>query len=73
LPAPTIDSAAEPPAWSQAPLFIAQPDRIKPADPMHTERPPTNAPATVSVRDVSAIVPQSNGLFVAQSSARKPQ
>ncbi len=64
---PVIVAAADPLAWTRAPLFIAQPDRHSAADPVQVERTSNDRPATVTVRDVSAIVPQSGGLFVARA------
>ncbi|MFT8423008.1 MAG: lytic transglycosylase domain-containing protein [Gluconacetobacter sp.] len=47
--APVMIAAADPSAWTRAPLFIVQPDR---------------STAVVSVREMSGIVPRSNGLFM---------
>ena len=68
--APVVVAAADPQAWTRAPLFIAQPDRHSAADPVMAERPSNDKPATVTVRNVSAITPQSDGLFVARASTR---
>ena len=65
---PVVIAAADPQAWTRAPLFIAPPDRYSAADPVQAERPLNDTPTTVTVRDVSAIVPQSGGLFVARAS-----
>lgn len=65
---PVAVAATDPQAWTRASLFIAQPDRYSVVDPMQSERPSNDMPATVTVRDVSAIVPQSGGLFVARAS-----
>lgn len=66
-------AAADPFAWTRAPLFIAQPDRRPTADPVQAERPPNEAASTSAMRDVSAIVPQSGGLFVARAeTGRQP-
>ena len=64
----TAIAASEPLAWTCAPLFIMQPDRRPAVDSLPAERSPNDAPTTSSVRDVSAIVPQSDGLFVARAS-----
>jgi len=42
-------AAADPSAWTRASLFIVQPDR---------------STAVASVRDMSGIMPRSDGLFV---------
>lgn len=57
----------EPPSWARAPLFILPPVRTSMTDPAPSERMPSEVQATASVRDVSAIVPQSAGLFIARS------
>jgi len=67
---PIVVAAIDPLAWTRAPLFIAQPDRRPAADPVPAERPSEGATPTSSVRDVSAIEPQSNGLFVRRSGGR---
>ncbi len=64
---PVIVAAADPLAWTRAPLFIAQPDRASVADPVQVDRPSNDVPAAVTVRDVSAIAPQTDGLFVARA------
>ncbi|MEW6121692.1 MAG: lytic transglycosylase domain-containing protein [Pseudomonadota bacterium] len=60
-------SLPEPPSWARAPLFILPPVRTSMADPAPSERVPSEAQATAPVRDVSAIVPQSAGLFIARA------
>lgn len=60
-------AAVDPLAWTRAPLFIAQPDRRPAADPVQAERRLNDAASTPAVRDVSAIVPESGGLFVARA------
>lgn len=64
---PVAVAAGDPQAWTRAPLFIAQPDCHPAADPVQVERTSNDMPATVTVRDVSAIVSQSGGLFVARA------
>ena len=54
--------AVETPAWAQSPIFAVQPIRMSAADPAPHDR----AQPGPTVRDVSAIVPQSEGLFVAR-------
>ncbi|WP_327195987.1 lytic transglycosylase domain-containing protein [Novosphingobium capsulatum] len=65
---PVAVAVADPLAWTRAPLFIAQPDRHSAANLVQVERTSNDMPATVTVRDVSAIEPQSGGLFVARAS-----
>jgi hypothetical protein len=69
----TVIAAADPLSWTRAPLFIAQADRRPTADPASVGRSPGDAASTSIVRDVSAIVLQSGGLFVARADAgRQP-
>lgn len=63
---PVTVTAVDPFAWTRAPLFIVQQTSKPVTDPIPTERPSNDGPNTPIVRDVSAIVPQSNGLFVAR-------
>lgn len=71
--AASVEAVADPLSWTRAPLFIAQPDRNPAADPASVGRSPGDAASTPIVRDVSAIVPQSSGLFVARAdTGRQP-
>lgn len=67
----TVIAAADPFAWTRAPLFIAQRASMPAADPAPEKRASDDAPGAASspslVRDVSAIVPQSTGLFIARA------
>lgn len=67
-PGVTMVAAIDPLAWTRSALFVAQSDRRPAADSAPAERPSSDTSATPIVRDVSAIVPQSNGLFVARAS-----
>ncbi|PSJ56246.1 lytic transglycosylase domain-containing protein [Mesorhizobium soli] len=60
-------------AWTRAPLFIAEPSITSAAASMPAERPANDALAVTTVRDVSAIAPQSDGLFVARATAGEPR
>ncbi|MER9333953.1 lytic transglycosylase domain-containing protein [Mesorhizobium sp. M0293] len=53
--------------WKHGSLFVGQPDRIQAVALVPTERPPNDANSAPTVRDVSAIVPLSEGLFVARA------
>ncbi len=57
--------------WTRAPIFIARPSDTQSADQPTAKQPPQDAPPDIAVRDVSAIVPQSAGLFVALPAAGK--
>jgi hypothetical protein len=50
-------------------LFIVRSESSKTAPRLQPERPPNPAPISASVHDISAIVPQATGLFVARSDA----
>jgi hypothetical protein len=69
----TVVAAADPQAWTRAPLFIAQPDRITAADPVQRGGAPDDAAAATPMRDASAILPQSAGLFVARNQTGEPR
>lgn len=56
-------------AWAKAPLFAMHPDSALAAKQTASDRSSHGASAAVGVRDVSAIAPQSKGLFVALSSS----
>ncbi|WP_053240020.1 lytic transglycosylase domain-containing protein [Pleomorphomonas koreensis] len=63
----TIIAAADPFAWISASLFIVQPDRKPVVDSAPAGRLPNDALATSTMRDISAIVPQSGDLFIARA------
>lgn len=66
-PGVTLVSATDPQAWTRSALFVVQETGRSSADPAPAEHPSGELPTKPTVRDVSAIVPQSNGLFVARS------
>ncbi|MFG1186255.1 lytic transglycosylase domain-containing protein [Xanthobacter aminoxidans] len=72
-PGAVVVASADPLSWTRAPLFIRQPlsrTTVPPARPNEHKDETTKA---VVVRDLSAIVPQSGGLFVLRSDAgREP-
>lgn len=72
-PTPIIVAAADPLAWARAPLFIEQPNRTTTAHPVPDERPAGDASAASAARDVSALAPQSAGLFVARAASGEPR
>lgn len=69
----TVAAAANPHAWTRAPLFIAQFERTTTADPVQRGGTQDDAPIATIARDVSAIAPQSGGLFVARNRMGEPQ
>ncbi|WP_246206785.1 lytic transglycosylase domain-containing protein [Methylocystis heyeri] len=59
--------------WFNAPLFATRSNGAQVADQAASDRSSRETPAGAGVRDLSAIAPQSKGLFVALSSpGRKP-
>lgn len=64
---PFAVTSAEAIPWTHAPLFVGQPDRKQAVAPGPAERPPNDASFASTLRDVSAIVPQPTGLFVARA------
>jgi Transglycosylase SLT domain len=66
---PVLVAASDPSSWTQAPLFIARSASAEPAGRATSKQPSSDAPTVVAVRDLSAIAPQSGGLFVAVSAA----
>ena len=66
----TVTAAAHPLAWTRSPLFIAQPDRRSVVDPIPAGRSSVTAPNAAPARDLSAVTPRSDGLFVVHSGDR---
>ncbi len=64
-------ASADPLSWTRAPLFITQPLSKAAVTPMQSDEHKDDAPQAITVRDLSAIVPQSGGLFVARADARQ--
>lgn len=73
LPGAIIVAAADPRAWTRAPLFVTHADNISGVVPAQTERHPDDAPAAAPVQETSAITPQSAGLFVTRSVSGAPR
>lgn len=70
---PTAIAEIDRSAWTRAPLFIAQSGRASATASVSAERPADDIAAATGARDVSAIVPQSNGLFVARAASEEPR
>lgn len=70
---PVAVAAADPLLWTRAPLFVVQAERTSSADPVQPDARSGGTPAAMPVRDVSAIVPQSGGLFVARAETGGPR
>ncbi|MBN8998568.1 MAG: lytic transglycosylase domain-containing protein [Rhizobiales bacterium] len=60
-------AVADQPVWTRAPLFIASPAPASAADPAAHGRSSDDNSTAAAVRDVSAIVPFSAGLFAART------
>lgn len=70
---PSALAAIDRSAWTRAPLFIAQSGRASATASVSAERLAGDTATTTAARDVSAIVPQSNGLFVARATSEEPR
>jgi hypothetical protein len=57
----------EPPSWTRAPLFVTHGDGASTAASVSADRHPNDAPDARPVRDLTAITPQPEGLFVART------
>ncbi|MCK1357183.1 MULTISPECIES: transglycosylase SLT domain-containing protein [unclassified Bradyrhizobium] len=66
-PGALLVAASSRSSWTRAPLFFTRADGLSSATRAASDRPTTDKPAAVPVHDLSAIAPQSNGLFVALS------
>jgi membrane-bound lytic murein transglycosylase B len=66
---PVLVAAYDPSSWTQAPLFIVRSASADPVDRAAAKPPLNDTPPAVAVRDLSAIAPQSDGLFVHVSAA----
>src|SRR3546814_1627625 len=73
LPSAITVATADPRAWTHAPLFVARDERMTSTDPAQTEGRSEDAPAAAPVREASAILPQSAGLFVARPISGEPR
>ncbi len=51
-------------SWIMAPLFVGHAEHTPAAGPGLPDRPSNGTPTAVSVRDLSALLPQSDGLFI---------
>ncbi|MCQ9155183.1 lytic transglycosylase domain-containing protein [Acidomonas methanolica] len=61
---PVLVAASDPSSWTRAPLFITRPASDEAAGRATPKQWPNDTSAVVAVRDLSAIAPQSGGLFV---------
>lgn len=70
---PVEVAVADPLSWTRAPLFVAQAERTASADPAQPDARSGDTPVATPVRDLSAIVPQPGGLFVARPETGGPR
>lgn len=70
---PVTKFAARSPSWNRATLFVAQAGSAPVAELLHSERRSETTLAASRVRDLSAIAPQSNDLFVRRTSIGRAQ
>ncbi|MEO7692080.1 MAG: lytic transglycosylase domain-containing protein [Sphingomonas sp.] len=73
ITAPVMEAAADPLAWTRAPLFVAQPASSAAAAPVQRESAPDDAATPVPERDPNAIAPRTDGLFVARNTSGGPR
>lgn len=66
-PGPLLVAASSRSSWTRAPLFFTRADGLSSTTRAASDRPTTDKLAAVPVQDLSALAPQSNGLFVALS------
>jgi soluble lytic murein transglycosylase-like protein len=72
-PGAVVVASADPLSWTRATLFITRPLGKATVTPVESDEHKDNVPKAVTVRDLSAIVPQSVGLFVARvGTGRQP-
>jgi hypothetical protein len=64
---PVTVAAADPLAWTRAPLFIGRAESRSAADQAQTGGKPNDAPTAGPVREVHVMPPPSSGLFVTRS------
>ncbi|MCP3476452.1 lytic transglycosylase domain-containing protein [Bradyrhizobium sp. CCGUVB1N3] len=73
LPGPLLVAASSRSSWKRAPLFFDRADGPWSAARATPDRPAHDMPAAVPVHDLSAIAPQSQGLFVALQATGRSQ
>ncbi|MEW6146896.1 MAG: lytic transglycosylase domain-containing protein [Pseudomonadota bacterium] len=72
-PGPLLLAASSRSSWVRAPLFFGHADAPSSATPAMPDRRAHDRPAAAPVHDLSAIAPQSVGLFVALSATGRSQ
>ena len=72
-PGAIIATASARPDWRETPLFVVRSISTRAADAIEVGVRPGSESASLPVRDMSAIEPQSGGLFVVRASTGEPQ
>lgn len=72
-PEPLLLAASSRSSWTRAPLFFGRADEPSSAARVTLDRAAHDRPAVVPVHDLSAILPRSEGLFVALSTTGRSQ
>lgn len=73
ITAPVMVAAADPLAWTRAPLFVVQSSSNGSVAPVHRESEPDDAITPAPARDQNAIAPRTDGLFVARNASGGPR
>ena len=73
LAGPVVVAAADPLAWTRAPLFVVQSAGSGPAAPTQSEGAPGNSTASAPERDQGPAASRTDGLFVARNVAGGPR
>ena len=67
LAGPVVVAAADPLAWTRAPLFVVQSAGSGPAAPVQSEGEPDATTAAAPERDQGPVASRTDGLFVARN------
>ena len=73
LAGPVVVAAADPLAWTRAPLFVVQSAGSGPAVPLHSEGESDATTAAAPERSQDAVASRTDGLFVARSVSGGPR
>lgn len=68
-PLDTLHAAADPLAWTRAPIFVGRAEMMTSDDRLTSDKPSDRAPIARQPVDLSAIAPRSDGLFVRRADA----
>lgn len=73
LAGPIVVAAADPLAWTRAPLFVVQSTGSESAVPVQSERAPGDSTTAAPARDQDPMASRADGLFVARSVSGGPR